>query len=251
MSLFDAPLEAPSPTPARPVEAEPMDPGALLTHGAYIEGLKILNPLIYAADANAADGNAAAYWTILHGNPFPHTEPSERLRWVTNGVWGELCIRILRTCAKMPKPSELEALLLLQKPKEAPEERKALPATGTITQRSGTIRTQNMRLLRDFQRACTEYGESLMGKNRVRSRLLADAQREGLTGDVLRLTVAIRLQEHIMGAERPVMPIFLRDGGYPSAESSAKADRWNQKEDVAQSLRALRAELAAAIAEAE
>jgi hypothetical protein len=219
-----------------------------LSHAAYIEGLKILNPLIYAADANAADGNAAAYWTILHGNPESHSEPSPRLEWVTNGIWGELCIQILRQCSKMPKPAELETLLLLRKPKDF-EERKALPATGTITQASGKIRTQNMVSLRDFQKKCSTHGEALMGKGGVRDSVFHQCEREGLTGDVLRLTVAVRLHEEIMRRDRPVMPVFLGDGGHPIPESVEKAERWNAKDDVEQRLRSLRAELAAATAE--
>lgn len=246
MSLFDGPLEA----PAKPVSAEwkQIDPAGVLTHEGYTEGLKLLSPIIYAADTTAAEGNASAYWTILHGNPDPNSEPLPGLAWVTNAVWGELCVQILRQCAKMPKPAELETLLLLKKPKDF-QEVKALPATGTITQASGKIRTQNMVALRDFQRACTAHGESLMGKGGVRDSIFHQCEREGLTGDVLRLTVAVRLQEAIMQRERPVMPTFLGDGGRPIPESLERSERWNGKDDVAQRLGVLRAELSAATAE--
>jgi hypothetical protein len=247
--MYDSPLEAM--TPARPVPAEwkAHDPAVPLTYDAYTDGIKMLSPLLYAADAEQAEGNAQAYWVVLHGSPDTNGPPSPRSEWITNGIWGAVCVDLLRTQSRMPKPADVLTLCLLHKPKPA-EERKALPAAGTVTPKGATIRTQNMRALIDFQRETTKNGNALIDKGGVRDAITHQCQREGLTGDVLRLTVAIRYAEERMARPRPVMPTFIGDNGQPNAESVERARIWNEKEDISRELQRLRAELAAATTDA-
>lgn len=249
MSFFEDPVES-SPVvagvPVPPPAGEAHDPGSALTYAAYRDGMKLLNPLTYAADAEAAQGYGQAYWVVLHGNPDFHSEVSPRCAWITNAIWGSVVVQILRSCTKMPKPAEVETLCQVERGKLARlnPNQKALPTDSTVTPRTGRIRTENTRLLSVFQKECAKYGTAMINRGGLRSRLITQAQREGYAGDKLRLRVGILYVEARLSNPRPVMPIFFSDGGFPMAESSEKADRWNTKDDLSTELQRLRADWA-------
>jgi hypothetical protein len=228
------------------------------TFGAFRDGMKLLNPIHpYTADAEAAEGMVQGYWIVLHGNLSTTSEPDEAMAWLTNGIWGAVCVKMLRKGDSLPKPGAVLDLCRLegdrQKAAKAAKaaqdtERKALPADATVTPGTSKIRAENRRLLHGFRVQCTEWGNSLIGKHGVRDRCKVQAEREGHTGDLLRLRTAILYTEQLLTLPRPTMPIFLRDSGYPNPDSAEKAERWNSKADLDESLMRLRAEWAVAAA---
>jgi hypothetical protein len=215
----------------------------------FTTGMRLLSPLHRRYSAESADWEdyARSYWAPLHGNPDPNTPPSGSLEWLTVRVWRAVVERIGARMTEMPKPSEVLNLCLLARGAIPPDptKKKALarPEAGAESLSSARIRQENMLRLRRFHKATNAASAPLMARGGVRDQIVSQCQREGLTGDRLRLTIALRMAEEILRRPRPVMPTFLSDAGREGV-GREEAERWNTKADLDQKIGDIRAELA-------
>ena len=222
--------------------------GAPLTWEAFTVGMRLLTPLHRRQSATGQDWKdyAGSYWMILHGDPGEDTATPANRHWLTNGVWRRVVERIGRTQSEMPKPRDVESVCVLERnnvPADPRTPALQTPQGGTETRTSATIRAENMRRMRTFHLATTKATSTLMARGGVRDQIVSSCQREGLTGERLRLTVALRFQEEILRRPRAAMPTFLSDAGRDGV-GREEAERWNEKQDVEDRIRRIREELA-------